>query len=231
MGEPGQDDGFLAGLCKATGVRIYSVDYRLAPENPYPAAFDDICSALQWLGSDGDGAAAVDTARIAVGGTSAGGGLAAATALFARDHSLSTPCFQLLVYPMLDCESYLRTSGAQPPGASWSEADSEFAWRAYLGADTKAGSSAAQYAAAASVADLVGVAPAAIFVGDRDLFAHENVAFAHRLIDARVPVDLRVYSGAFHGFNFAAPQSVVASQFHRDVAEALSFGVSGDENR
>ncbi|WP_152314710.1 alpha/beta hydrolase, partial [Mycobacterium tuberculosis] len=98
MGTAQQDDRLCLRFSSRLGITVASVDYRLAPENPYPAALGDCYSALTWLAS----LPAVDPARVAIGGASAGGGLAAALALLARDRGGITPAFQLLVYPMLD---------------------------------------------------------------------------------------------------------------------------------
>jgi acetyl esterase/lipase len=169
------------------GIAVASVQYRLAPEHPYPAAVDDCYSALTWL----TGLPAVDPARVAIGEASAGGGLAAALALLARDRGEVSPALQLLSYPMLDDRS---SSGSKNPNYRlWSPNSNRFGWAAYLGdADP-------QVAVPGHREDLSGLAPAWIRVGTHDLFHDEDLAYAERLIRAGVPCHVELAPGAFHG--------------------------------
>jgi len=201
IGTARQDDRLCRRFADALGATVAAVDYRLAPEHPYPAALDDAYAGLRWLAS----LPTVDPARVAVGGASAGGGLAAALALRARDRGEHTPVLQLLVYPMLDDRS-----GARPADRAyrlWSPASNRFAWQCYLGDADPATAVPARHAA------LAGVAPAWIGVGTHDLFHAENVAYAERLIAAGVPCRLEVVPGAFHGFDLIAPTKAVSRAF------------------
>jgi acetyl esterase/lipase len=155
------------------GITVASVEYRLAPEHPYPAALEDCHSALTWLA----GLPGVDRGRLAIGGARAGGGLAAALALLARDRGSSgqgvTPAFQLLVYPMPDDRSW--TTADNPNYRLWNPRANRFGWTAYLGdADP-------QVAVPARRDDLSGLPPAWIGVGKNDLFHDEDLAYADRL--------------------------------------------------
>lgn len=209
LGTPRQDDLLCRRLARQLGITVAAVQYRLAPEHPYPAALDDCYAALTALA----GLPAVLPDRIAIGGASAGGGLAAALALHARDRSEITPVLQLLVYPMLDDRS-----GARPADRRhrlWTPAANRFGWAAYLGTADP------ERAVPARRADLAGVPPAWIGVGTRDLFHDEDVDYAHRLITSGVACQLEVVPGAFHGFDRLAARRPVARAFFANQCAAL----------
>lgn len=211
MGRADLDDRLCRSFADALGITVASVDYRLAPEHPYPAAVIDCHAAWNRLCHLPD----VDPERIAIGGLSAGAGLAAALALRLRDHDDSAPVLQLLAYPMLDD----RSSAAPHPLASryrfWNQTSNRFSWRAYL-----AGADPAE-AVPARHEDLEGVAPAWIGVGSLDLFYEECVAYAQRLRAAGVTAQLEVVGGAFHGFDAIAPKTSVAQSFFARQCLAL----------
>jgi acetyl esterase/lipase len=209
LGSARQDDGFCRRFSRSLGITVASVDYRLAPEHPYPAALQDCYSALTWLA----GLPAVDPARVAIGGPSAGGGLAAALALLARDRGNVTPALQLLAYPMLDDRS---GAGPNTPNYRlWSPKSNRFAWKAYLGdADP-------QVAVPARRDDLSGLAPAWIGVGTNDLVHDEDLGYAKRLTDAGVPCEVEVVPGAFHGFDAIAPKAQVSRLFFANQCASL----------
>jgi acetyl esterase/lipase len=213
IGTADMDDHVCAQFSKRLGITVASVEYRLAPEHPYPAAIQDCFAALTWLA----GLPGVDSARVAIGGASAGGGLAAALALWARDHAF-TAAFQLLVYPMLDDRS---SAIADPPNYRlWSPHANGFGWRAYLGdADPNV-------AVPARREDLSGLPPAWIGVGTNDLFHDEDVAYAARLQAAGVPCDVEVVPGAFHGFDVWAAKASVSQRFFESQCKALGAGLS-----
>ena len=168
-------------LCEITGAVIVSVDYRLAPEHPYPAALDDCIAGLRWMGLNTT-ALDIDADRLAMFGLSAGGGLALASALRVRDEGGPDLCFVMAPYPMIDDRPHL---AAQDLIA--------LAWEPYLG-----GREADQYAAPSRTVDLTRLPPTFIDVGDQDLFLHETVDFAARLMQAGVSAELHVYPGADH---------------------------------
>jgi len=195
-----------------------SIEYRLAPEDPYPAPLDDCYAGLLWTAQHAD-ELGIDPARIAVVGASAGGGLAAGLAIRARDRGEVTPCFQLLIYPMIDDTN---TSGSSHIDGAlvWSRAANDLGWSAYLGSRFGTDDIPGE-AAAARVADVSGLPPAWIGVGSLDVFRDEDITYAARLLDAGITTELHVYPGACHGFEMMAPAAAVAQACQRDITEAL----------
>lgn len=201
------------------GCVVVSVDYRSPPEHPHPAPIEDCYVGLKWL-YDHAAELGVNRAKIAIAGESAGGGLAAALALLARDRNEVPVVYQLLIYPMLDD----RISSTREPYVNtgeflWTAAANRFGWGALLG-KPPGGDNVSCYASAMRAQDLKGLPPAFISVGTLDLFLREDVEYAQRLLDAGVTTELHVYPGAFHGFEMVADASV-SQQFERDVRHAL----------
>jgi len=225
VGAPEFAESANTQLAADLGCVVASVDYRLAPEHPYPAALQDCHAALRWLHEQSD-ALGVDPRRVAVKGESAGGGLAAALALYARDQGGPSLCFQHLTYPMLDDRTGL---GPDPhPYAGdfvWTPERNRLGWEALLGQPPGA-SDVPGWAAPARATDLRGMPPTFICVGALDLFLEENLEFGRRLTRAGVPLELHVYPGAFHGFG-AAVQARVSRAAARDSREALRRALSG----
>jgi triacylglycerol lipase len=201
------------------GCVTVSVDYRLAPETPHPGPIDDCYSALRWVVDNAAGLG-VDTSRLAVGGASAGAGLAACLALLARDRCEFEVCLQLLVEPMLDDRTGTETDPNPVTGEFvWTRADNAFGWSSLLGHEPgRPGVS--PYAAAARAEDVTRLPPTFIAVGDLDLFLDEDVAYALRLMRAAVPTELHVYPGAFHGF-LDIETADIARRHRRDIGDAL----------
>jgi acetyl esterase/lipase len=216
MGRAAMDEAFCRFAAARLGAVVASVEYRLAPEHPYPTPLHDCHAALEWLAGRPD----VDAGRVAVSGASAGGGLAAATALLARERGAVRPAFQLLVYPMLDDRTVLRP-GADRRLRMWDEASNRFGWRSYLGA-AAGGADVPALAAPARAADLSGLPPAWIGVGDLDLFHDEDVDYARRLREAGVAVELVEVPGAYHGFDMVERNAGVSRAFRRAQVEALA---------
>lgn len=203
IGHAAQDDRLCRRYADALGATVASVQYRLAPEHPYPAALEDCYAALRWLA----GLPGVDPGRVAIGGGSAGGGLAAALALLARDRGEIPVAAQLLVYPMLDDRTVGRAELDQPGQRLWSQTSNQFGWSAYLGdADPDT-------AVPARRADLSGLPPTWLGVGTLDLFHDENLPYAERLQAAGVPCDIEVVPGAYHGFDAILPKAAVSQAF------------------
>jgi acetyl esterase/lipase len=166
------------------------------------------------------GAMRVDASRVAVGGSSAGGNLAAAVALMTRDRGDKAPVFQLLIYPALDDGNVEQASAAAPDTLFWTRENALQAWSAYLG--RKPGSAGVEpYAAPIRAADLAGLPPAYVAVGEIDLFLNEDVEYARRLIAAGVPTELHVYPGAYHAFDVFTPMGRVSQRFVADRDAAL----------
>lgn len=207
-------------LCREAGVLVASVDYRLAPEHPFPAALEDIHTAFTWL-QGASQTLGIKPDRIAVGGASAGGGLAAELCHLTHDES-EPVAFQLLVYPMLD--HLTRRTDSVRGRLSWSPASNRYAWRSYLGRNAR---TPRPYSVAARREDLSGLPPAWIGVGDLDLFYREDVAYAERLRAAGVPVHLEVVPGMYHAADLmleTQPESM--ARFWDDMASALREGLS-----
>lgn len=196
---------------------IVSVDYRLAPETPFPGPLDDCYAALRWLHANAS-ELGVDASRIAIAGESAGAGIAAGLALLARDRGDAPICFQCLVYPMLDDRTGANNTSPYAGEFVWNAKSNAFGWAAYLG--QAPGGDISHYAAAARAPDLSGLPPAFINCGALDLFADEDIAYARRLLHAGVATELHIYPGAFHGFPLA-PGTHLAAIAERDRIEAL----------
>ena len=199
---------------------IVSVEYRLAPETPFPGPVEDCYAALAYV----FGHAAelgVDPGRIGLMGESAGGGLAAGLALLARDRGEYPLAFQHLIYPMIDDRTCVTPDPHPFAGAFvWTPQANAFGWRALLG-QAPGAEGVSPYAAAARAADVSGLPPTYIATGALDLFLEEDLAFAQRLMRAGVPVELHVYPGAFHGFQWAA-EARVSQTAARDSRDALA---------
>lgn len=221
MGTLDENDDRLDRLVRETGCAVVSVDWRLAPEHPYPAGLDD--AELVWRAmTDRAAALGLDPARLAVGGASAGAGLAAALCLRLRERGLAQPILQLLIYPMLDDREITASIKAiEDPGhwGLWHLRANRLVWAAYLaGLD---GADVPPTAAPARAEDLSRLAPAFIGVGDVDAFVDEDVDFAMRLLADGVPTELHVYPGVIHGGFGAPPRTPRTVQFLRDVYDAL----------
>jgi acetyl esterase/lipase len=210
IGKAAQDDELCRRYARELGATVASVDYRLAPEHPYPAPLEDCYSALQWLVR----LPSVDPSQVAIGGASAGGGLAAALALLVRDRGEIPLAVQLLVYPMLDD----RTVGRHldNPGLRlWNSSSNKYGWSAYLGGADP------EVAVPARREDLSGLPPAWLGVGTLDLFHDEDLAYAERLRAAGVRCDVEIVEGAFHGFDGILPKAEVSRSFFKSQCALL----------
>jgi acetyl esterase/lipase len=217
MGDSEIDQANNIALVRELGIMIAAVNYRLAPQHVFPAPLDDCYAALHWLHTQARG---VVPGRIAVGGASAGGGLAAGLAQLAHDRNEIPLAFQLLIYPMLDDRTTLRTDVEESRLRMWNTTCNEFGWRAYLG--TAPGSAEVKpYAAPARREDLSGLPAAWIGVGTCDLFHDEDLSYAQRLTQLGVPCEVCVVSGAYHGFDVLSPEANVVQEFRRDYVAAL----------
>jgi acetyl esterase/lipase len=224
LGSVEQDDLFAQHIAVAAQCVVVSVDYRLAPECPFPGPLEDCYAALKWLAAH-SAELGVDPKRIAIGGQSAGGGLAAGLALLARDRAEVAVAFQLLIYPMIDDRNVAPASAALADTLLWNRENNRVGWNSYLGAAGRADVS--PYAAAARADHLAGLPPAHISVGELDLFAQENIDYARRLLLAGVPTELHIYRGAFHGFDGIAPAAEVSQRFSADRDRALKQALHG----
>jgi acetyl esterase/lipase len=204
------EDGMpsLAEYVVHSGVPMFSVEYRLAPENPFPVPLEDCWTALVWLQSQAK-KFNIDPARIAIMGESAGGGLAAGLAQVARDREFSPPLAkQILIYPMLDDRTLTDHTGGL---AIFHVNDVVTGWAAYLGAAYGTDEVSA-YAAAARITDVKGLAPLYLDIGQLDMFTHESWAFVQRFVAANHPTEFHLYPGVPHSFQRFAPSSAVAKR-------------------
>jgi acetyl esterase/lipase len=218
IGSYSMDDALFDRLCPRLGLVGVSVEYRLAPETPYPGPLEDCYRGLKWTFDHAD-ELGVDPTRIGIGGISAGGGLAAALALLARDRGELPVAFQLLDCPMLD--DRLVTASSQREGLPvWSRVSNTFGWRSYLG-ELHGRDDVPYTAAPARAVDLSGLPPAFVSVGTVDGFLDEDVDYALRLNRAGVPAELHVYPGACHGYQIAQTCEISA-QSRRDVEDWLA---------
>lgn len=219
MGKPEQDDGSCSQYVRELGITVVSVDYRCAPKYPFPAGLNDGYSALKWVVSHAQ-QLGVDTKRIAVGGASAGGGLAAALVQFAHDRQEIKPVFQLLIYPMLDDRTVLRADIDDSKNITWSQKSNRFGWESYLGQECGAEHVPA-YSVSARRDDLSGLPPAWIGVGTLDIFHDEDVAYAQRLKECGVDCEINIVTGGFHGFDVFDPKVLIVQDFRRSQIAAL----------
>jgi acetyl esterase/lipase len=190
------------------GIVVVSVEYRLAPEHPHPAPVEDCYAGLVWTAEHAE-ELGIDPARLAIIGGSAGGGLAAGTALLARDRGGPALTHQILMCPMLDDRCVTPSSQELDREGIWDRADNLVGWTALLGAD-RGGPDVSPYAAPARATDLTGLPATFIDIGSVETFRDEAIDYAARLSQAAVPVDLHMWAGGFHGFDGFAPQAAVS---------------------
>jgi len=211
IGSYDMDSPLLDHWCPALGVVGVSVEYRLAPETPYPGPIEDCYAALRWT-YDNASSLGIDKDRIGLYGLSAGGGLAAALALLARDRGPVPLAFVLLDCPMLDDRQ--QTPSITADGLYvWSSGSNEFGWRSYLG-ELYGSDDVPPYAAAAREADLTGLPPTCVIVGAIDGFRDEDVAYAQRLNQSGVGCELHVIAGLPHGYLLVPGAAAVQSAMH-----------------
>ncbi|WP_020674094.1 alpha/beta hydrolase [Amycolatopsis nigrescens] len=223
LGGLATDDPRCSRLAVHADALVVAVDYRLAPEHPAPAALEDCYRALTWVA----GHLALlggCVRRLAVAGASAGGGLAAGTALLARDRGGPPIVFQHLLYPALD-DRLLTRSSRESAGVPVFDSNSAVAmWRHYL-----AGQPATPYLAPARMADLAGLPPAYLVTAEHDPLRDEGIEYATRLLAAGVACELHVVPGAFHAFDTFAPNAAVSRNADLEYGRVLSdaFRIAG----
>jgi acetyl esterase/lipase len=219
IGKPEMDDFDLKQKVTDLQCAVVAVDYRLAPETPFPGPVEDCYAALKWL-HQSSANLGVDLNRLAIGGASAGGGLAAALGLLTRDRGEIPLAFQLLIYPMLDDRT---VTTSDPHGFTgefiWTPQSNHFGWSALLG-QAPGSPDVSPYAAPARAESLAGLPPTFICAGALDLFLEEDMEYARRLIRVGVPTELHIYPGAFHAFNLVTTAQV-AQAYTRDHINAL----------
>jgi len=192
LGDLDSEDVAARAISDQVQAVVVSVEYRLAPEHPYPAPVEDCYAGLVWMARHA-GELGYDPDRLAIYGGSAGGGLTIAVSMLARDRGFPAIRFQMPIYPMIDDRNETPSSHEITDVGVWDRAGNIEAWNWYL-----AGSEPDQYAAPARAADLSGLPPTFMDVGTIDLFRDEDIAFAMRLMQAGVPTELHVNPGAYH---------------------------------
>lgn len=215
-------DGICRRMANEVGCVVVSVDYRLAPEHPFPAAADDAYAATKWVvraAADLD----VDPSRIAVAGDSAGGNLAAVVALMSRDRGGPALAFQLLVYPVTDHR--FDTTSYLDNGEDYyvTRSAMRWYWSNYLG---EHGVGDHPYASPLQSRDLGGVAPAMVITAEFDPLRDEGLAYAARLREAGVDTIARNYPGMFHGFFTLGTALAAARQAQAEAFQALAAALA-----
>lgn len=219
FGKPWQDDAKNLRIATELGAVVVAPSYRLAPEHPQPAAFDDVYAAYRDVVARAEELGA-DPERVAIAGASAGGALAAGLAQRLHDGGGRQPLLQLLVYPLLDDRTVLRDDLDERSMRAWLPASNRFMWRSYLAREPGVGTMP-EYIVPARRDDLTGLPPAWIGIGTLDLFFDESLEYAERLRAAGVPCEVVTVPGAFHAFESWAPRADVSRRFVGDWIAAL----------
>ena len=220
LGSAQQDDPLMARFASQLGCVAVSVDYRLSPETAFPGPHNDCYEGLVHL-IDKAANFQIDSQRIAIGGASAGGGLAAGLALRVRDEGTAKLVGQVLLYPMINDRNVAPPSATLENTAVWSREGNLFGWTSYLG-KTPGGDDVPAYAAAARAEDLSGLPPTYLPVGELDLFLDEDIDYAHRLLKAGNACELHVFPGAVHGFNGFMPNARISQICNQEIASFVA---------
>jgi acetyl esterase/lipase len=199
----------MLNLAEPTGMAVVSVEYRLAPETPHPGPVEDCYAGLVWVSDHAD-ELNIDPERINIGGTSAGGGLAAGITLMARDRNGPAVLAQLLLSPMLDDRNDSPSARQMRGVGIWDSTSNETGWNALLGDGVRGEPEVSPYAAPSRAADLSGLPPTFIDVGSAETFRDEDVAYASRIWQAGGRLELHVWPGGFHGFDVVVPHAVIS---------------------
>lgn len=220
MGSPEMMEVRNKLLVDRLGVAVVSVDYRLAPENPYPIPLEDCYVGLIWLLNEAS-RLGIDTSRVVCLGESAGGGLAAGLGLLLRDRAGPSLLGQYLIYPMIDDRTGSTLDPAPIVGEFiWNRASNRYGWTSYLGYEP-GGADVPIYAAPARAEDLSGLPATFMYTGSLDLFLEEDIDFAKRLLVAGVPTELHVYPGGIHAFEMVSDGPLMA-QASTDLLRSLT---------
>ena len=220
MGAPKMDDLRASTFARDLGIVVVSPDYGLAPKHVFPAQLNDVVAVWALMRASAD-RLQIDADRMAIGGESAGGGLAAALAQrLYDDPDLADPVGQVLLYPMLDDRTATRDDLRGIDYKVWNFNSNHYGWSSYLG-HAPGRPDVAEYSVPARRENLSGLAPTWIGVGTLDMFYDENVAYAERLRDAGVAVSEELVPGAYHGFPALTPEASVSVKFHDSQAAFL----------
>lgn len=219
VGAPEQDIGYIKKFIKRFGMTVVSPDYTLSVDAPYPKAIEECYEALLYLKNNAD-SLNVDVSKIVVGGNSAGGGLAAALAILARDRAEVDVKLQLPLFPMLD-DRMTTKSMIDNDGPIWNEKSNRLAWRLYLGS-LFGSESVPEYASPARLESYEGLPPAIAYVGSIDPFRDETIEYFEKLKGAGIETSLMIVDGAYHGFDIIKPNSTPAKNAHAFMLEEMA---------
>ena len=222
IGLPEQEEGYIRDFIHESNCIVVAPDYRLSTEEPYPAALEDCYAALLWLKENAENRG-VRSDQLMIGGDSAGGGLTAALAIYARDRGEVAVAFQMPLYPMLD-DRMITESSRNNDAPVWNTKSNETAWKLYLG-ELYATEEIPAYAAPARLTDYRGLPPAFTFVGSIDPFRDETVAYMERLKAAGIPAQYQVFEGCFHGFDVMDPKATPSLQARELLREHFIFAL------
>jgi acetyl esterase/lipase len=222
MGTIDMEHGFAVAVARRLDAVVAAVEYRLAPEHPFPAGVEDCYAALRWLHDQAD-PLGIDPDRIAVGGQSAGGGLTAATVLLARDRGGPPVCFQFLGIPELDHRLETASMRNFVDTPLWHQPNAVKSWQMYLGPDHDGDVS--PYASPSVAKDLRGLPPAYVTTMEFDPLRDEGILYALRLMEAGVCVELHSFPGTFHGSSLV-PGAAVSKRAQDELFVALARGLA-----
>jgi len=221
MGHPDMDDILCERFVQTANCVVVSVDYRLAPEHPYPAAIEDCYTGLVWMTTEAT-SLGIDVKRVAIAGASGGGGLTAALALMARDKGGPSIIFQMPLYPMLDNRNETSSSyEVTEDHAIWSRTNNLAAWGMYLGKE-KDTHELSPYAVPSRADNLAGLPPTYTCIGQLDLFRDETIDYVTRLAQAGVDVEFQLYPGSFHCFEVFVPDAEVSQRASQNYLDAMT---------
>ncbi|GGG11652.1 esterase [Paenibacillus albidus] len=221
MGHPDMDDALCERFVQAAKCVVVSVNYRLAPEHPYPAAIDDCYAGLTWMTDEAE-LLGIDLDRVAIAGASGGGGLTAALALMARDKGGPALIFQMPLYPMIDDRNITASSfEITAHNATWNRKNNLAAWNMYRGYPTEE-SVMSPYAVPSRAESLAGLPPVYTCVGQLDVFRDETIEYVTRLAQAGVDVEFHLYPGTFHSFEVMVPHAEVSQRASKSYVDAMA---------
>ena len=212
-------DGWCQMIAAEVGIVVVSVGYRLAPEDPFPAGLEDCYAALEYVATNAQ-ELGIDPDRIAIGGQSAGGGIAAGLALYARDQGGPSICYQLLEIPEIDDRLDSPSMLAFQDTPFWNRPNAVFSWQHYLGPDHEGEPSLYAAPSRAAAKDLVGLPPAYVSTMEFDPLRDEGIRYALTLLEAGVSVELHSYAGTFHGSAFL-PQAEPTRRNNEEIVTIL----------
>jgi acetyl esterase/lipase len=219
LGDVDGSDGDCQLFAEEAQCVVVSVEYRLAPEHPYPAPLEDCYAALVWMTNAAE-ELKIDVSRVAIAGQSAGGGLTAALSLLARDRKGPAISFQMPLYPMIDDRNVTPSSyEITDERAIWNRGNNLAGWRMYLG--EHANGEISPYAAPAHAKNLSNLPPTFTCVGQLDPFRDETIEYVAKLAQAGVAVEFHLYPGAYHGFELLNPTSEIGKQARSEYVQAL----------